>query len=329
MVDATSEIKQGDPRTRTDRAIGLLSRVPFRVSHPNMLRAPLAVALIIAAAAPAAAQNFDTVQVRTTPLGKGVYMLTGAGGNMGLSVGDDAVFLIDDEYAPLTPKIRAAIAALTPKPVRFVLNTHWHGDHTGGNKDHGEAGALIVAHDNVRKRLSTPQFMAAFNQSTPAQPKAALPVVTFNDTVTFWLNGDTVTAFHVAPAHTDGDAIVYFHGANVVHMGDVFVSAGFPLIDLSSGGSVHGFIKASERVLPVIDAKTKVIPGHGPLADKARLQAFHDMLVALRDRIQKEIAAGHSIDQILASNITADYDASWPSGRERFLRFAYQEMSKK
>ena len=294
-----------------------------------MLRACVAVALMLAVAAPVAAQNFDTVQVRTTSLGRGVYMLTGAGGNMGLAVGDDAVFLIDDEYAPLTPKIRAAIAALTPKPVRFVLNTHWHFDHTGGNKDHGEAGALIVAHDNVRKRLSTTQFVEAFNQSYPPLPKAGLPVVTFNDTVTFWLNGDTITAFHVAPAHTDGDAIVYFRGANVVHMGDVFVSAAFPFLDLSSGGSIHGFVTGTERVLRVIDANTKVIPGHGPLADKARLQAYHDMLVVVRDRLQKEIAAGHSLEQVLASKITADYDASWPSGRDRFLRFAYQEMSKK
>lgn len=284
---------------------------------------------MLAIAAPLGAQNFDTVQVRVTPIAKSVYMLTGAGGNMGLSVGDDAVFLIDDEYAPLTPKIRAAIATITPKPVRFVVNTHWHADHTGGNKDHGEAGALIIAHDNVRKRLSTPQFMAAFNQTVPALPKVGLPVVTFNDTVTFWINNDTVTAFHVAPAHTDGDAIVYFRSANVMHMGDVFVSAGFPLIDLSSGGSLHGFITATERALRAIDANTKIIPGHGPLGDKARLQAYHDMLVVLRDRLQNEIAAGRTIDEILASKITAEYDASWPGGRERFLRFAFQELSKK
>lgn len=275
-----------------------------------------------------AAQNYDTVQVRTTPLGHGVYMLAGAGGNMGLSVGEDAVFLVDDEFAPLTAKIRAAIAALSSKPVRFVLNTHWHFDHTGGNKDHGEAGALLVAHDNVRKRMSTDQFIEALNRREPAAPKGALPVVTFSDAVTFHINGDRVFAYHVDPAHTDGDAIVVFSEANVVHMGDVFLSAGFPFVDLSSGGSIHGFIAACERVLPTLTADTKVIPGHGPLADRARVQAFHDMLIVMRDRMRKEIAAKRTIEQVLASTITADYDKSWPGGRERFLRILFQELSK-
>ena len=289
----------------------------------------LTLLLTLFVSRPAAAQNYDTVQVRTTVLGKGVYMLAGAGGNMGLSVGDDAVFLVDDEFAPLTPKIRAAIAALTAKPVRFVLNTHWHFDHTGGNKDHGDAGALLVAHDNVRKRMSTDQFIEALNRAQPAAEKGALPVVTFNDTVTFHINGDDVVAFHVAPAHTDGDAIVVFRGANVVHMGDVFVSAGFPFVDLSSGGSIHGVIAACARVLPVLNADTKVIPGHGPLTDRARVQAYHDMLVVMRDRMRKEIAAGHTIEQVLASAITAEYDKSWPGGRERFLRILFQELSRK
>ena len=285
--------------------------------------------ILLCACRSVGAQNFDTVQVRTTALGKGVYMLTGAGGNMGLSIGEDAAFLVDDEFAPLTQKIRAAIAALTAKPVRFVLNTHWHFDHTGGNKDHGDAGALLVAQDNVRKRMSTDQFIEALKLAQPASPKGALPVVTFNDTVTFHINGDHVVAFHVAPAHTDGDAIVVFRGANVVHMGDVFLSAGFPFVDLSSGGSIHGFIAATERVLPILDAESKVIPGHGPLADRARVQAFHDMLVVMRDRMQKEIAARHTIEQVLSSTITADYDASWPAGRERFLRILFQELGRK
>jgi glyoxylase-like metal-dependent hydrolase (beta-lactamase superfamily II) len=293
------------------------------------MRRLLQLLLVLLVSRPVLAQNYDTVQVHTTALAKGVYMLAGAGGNMGLAVGEDAVFLVDDEFAPLTPKIRAAIAALSPKPVRFVLNTHWHFDHTGGNKDHGDAGALIVAHDNVRKRMSTDQFIDALKRAEPAAPKGALPVVTFNDSITFHINGDDVLAFHVAPAHTDGDAIVVFKGANVVHMGDVFLSAGFPFVDLSSGGSVHGFIAAAERVLPVLDANTKVIPGHGPLSDKARVKAFHDMLVVMRDRMKKEIAAKHTIEQVLASTITADYDKEWPGGRERFLRILFQELSAK
>jgi cyclase len=286
-------------------------------------------ALCLAVGARASGQNFDTVQVKTTQLAKGIYMLTGAGGNMGLSVGDDAVFLIDDEFAPLTPKIKAAIAQLTDKPVRFVFNTHWHFDHTGGNKDHGEAGALILAHDNVRKRMSTDQFIEALQRKIEASPKAALPVVTFNDTVTFHINDDDVVGFHVAPAHTDGDAIVFFRRANVIHMGDVFITAGYPFIDRSSGGSIHGVIAACERVLPIIDANTKVIPGHGALADRSKMQAYHDMLVVVRDRMRKEIAAKQTIEQVLASKITAEYDAAWPTNRERFVRILFQELSGK
>jgi glyoxylase-like metal-dependent hydrolase (beta-lactamase superfamily II) len=167
------------------------------------------------------------------------------------------------------------------------------------------------------------------NQRVDPAPRGALPIVTFNDTVTFWINGDTVTAFHVAPAHTDGDAIVYFRNANVVHMGDVFLSAGFPFVDLSSGGTINGFISACERVLRVVNAATKIIPGHGPLSDKARLQAYHDMLVVMRDRMQKAVAAGQTVDQVIASQITADYDQSFPGGRERFLRILHQELSKR
>jgi cyclase len=294
----------------------------MRVSFPALVLAALT------AAAPAvAAQNFDTVQVRSTLLTRGVYMLQGSGGNIGVSVGDDAVFLVDDQFAPLTPKILAAIAAITPKPVRFVLNTHWHFDHTGGNENLGRAGALIVAHDNVRKRMSTDQFIEALNRREPASPKDALPVVTFTDAVTFHINGDSVVATHVPPAHTDGDAIVHFVKANVIHMGDVFHNTGLPFVDRSSGGSIDGVIGTADRVLSIANAETKIIPGHGPVADRARLKAWRDAIAALRDRARAAVAAGQTVEQLLAANITAPYAKDWPGGHERFVRTLHQELS--
>jgi len=273
------------------------------------------------------AQNFDTVQVTSTRVAGNVHMLVGSGGNIGLMVGDDAAFVVDDQFAPLTPKILAAIKAITPQPVRFVLNTHWHFDHTGGNENLGQAGALIFAHENVRKRMSTEQFIEALNRKQPPSPGGALPVVTFTDTVSFHLNGDSIVVFHVAPAHTDGDAIVTFTKANVVHTGDVFVSDRFPFVDRSSGGTIDGIIAATERLFTVTNAQTKIIPGHGPLTDRARIKAYHDMLVVMRDRMRKEIAAKRTIDQVLASKITAEYDKDWATNRERFLRILYQELS--
>ena len=289
-----------------------------------------AVVAILFAAAPLAAQTpLDTVQIRTTPLAAGVYMLTGSGGNIGLAVGDEAVFVVDDQFAPLTPKILAAIADITNKPVRFVVNTHWHFDHTGGNEHMGEVGALIIAQENVRKRMSAGQFIDALNRQEPAAPAGALPVVTFTDGVTFHINGDSVVVTHVAPAHTDGDALVYFTKANVLHAGDTFITSGLPFVDLSSGGSIHGIIASAERVLAMTNDRTKLIPGHGPLADRARVQAWRDMLVVLRDRMTAEIKAGKTVDQVLAANITADYLKDWPGGHERFVRLLYQELSRR
>ena len=294
-----------------------------------MHRIRITAAATLVCAAPLQAQNYDTVQVRSTPVAGAVHVLVGSGGNIGLVVGDDATFIVDDQFAPLTPKILAAIKAITPQPVRFVLNTHWHFDHTGGNENMGQAGAVIFAHENVRRRMSTEQFIEALNRKQPPSPRGALPVVTFTDKVSFHLNGDSIVVFHVPPAHTDGDVIVMFKKANVVHTGDTFVSAGFPFIDRSSGGTINGVIGSAELVLRATNAQSKIIPGHGPVTDRARLQAFHDMLVVMRDRMKKEIAARHTVDQVLASKITADYDAQWPSGRERFLRILHQELSAK
>ncbi len=293
-----------------------------------MLR--LAVLALLATPAVLSAQaGLDTIQIRTQPLAPGVFVLFGSGGNIGLSVGEDAVFVVDDQFAPLTPKILAAIAALTPKPVKFVVNTHWHFDHTGGNENLGNAGALIVAHDNVRKRMSTEQFIEAINRREPASPKAALPVVTFGDAVRFHLNGDEIVVTHVPAAHTDGDALVYFSKANVLHMGDVFNMAGLPFVDRSSGGSIHGVIAAAAQVLGFVNADTKIVPGHGRVVGRTELEAWHRMLVALRDRLKTEIAAGKTLDQVLAAKLTEPYAKDWPGGHERFVRTVYQELSGK
>ncbi len=293
-----------------------------------LLRFAVVVALGVPAILPAQA-GLDTVQIRTQTLATGVYALFGSGGNIGLAVGEDAVFVIDDQFAPLTPKILAAIAALTPKPVKFVVNTHWHFDHTGGNENLGKAGALIVAHDNVRKRMSTDQFIEAINRREPAAPKDALPVVTFADAVTFHVNGDDIAVTHVPAAHTDGDALVYFTKANVLHMGDVFNMAGLPFVDRSSGGSIHGVIGAAERVLGFVNAGTKFVPGHGRVVGRTELEAWHRMLVSLRDQVKAQIAAGKTVEQVLAAKLTESYAKDWPGGHERFIRVAYQELSGK
>jgi glyoxylase-like metal-dependent hydrolase (beta-lactamase superfamily II) len=293
------------------------------------VRVALVLAATLCATSLHAQVNYDTIQVKSTPLARGVHMLVGAGGNIAVAVGEDAVFVVDDQFAPLTPKIQAAIAALTPKPVRFIVNTHWHFDHTGGNENFGKAGAMILAHDNVRKRMSTEQFIAALNRKEPAAPAGALPVVTFSDGVTFHINGDSVVVTHIAPAHTDGDAIIRFLKANVVHMGDAFNNAGLPFVDLSSGGSINGIITAAEQVYAMTDAQTKIIPGHGALANRDRLKQYREMLVALRARMQKEVASGKTVDQVLALKITEPYAKDFPAGHERFVRLLHEELSKR
>jgi glyoxylase-like metal-dependent hydrolase (beta-lactamase superfamily II) len=289
----------------------------------------LIAALACLASRAAAQANLDTVQVRSQLVAPGVYVLQGAGGNIGLAVGEDAVFVVDDQYAPLTPKILEAIARITARPVRFVVNTHWHFDHTGGNENMGRAGALLMAHENVRLRLTTGGLIEAVNRTEPPASPGALPVVTFTDAVTFHINGDSLRVWHVPPAHTDGDAIVHFTKANVVHTGDVFVSAGLPFVDLSSGGSIHGVIATAEQVLAVSDEQTRIIPGHGPVASRQRLQAWRDMLVALRERMRTEVAAGRTLEQVLAANISAPYATDFPSGHDRFVRLLYQELSRR
>lgn len=267
--------------------------------------------------APAAVAQPDLsrVEIKTTRLSETTYLMEGAGGNMGLSIGEDAVFVIDDQYAPLTDKINAAIAKITAKPVKFIVNTHWHGDHTGGNENFGKAGALLVAHENVRKRMSSEQFIEFMRTSVPPAPKAALPVVTFANAIAFHLNGDEVRVIHVPRAHTDGDAVVHFVNSDVIHLGDVYWNGLYPFIDTSNGGTVDGMIAACDQVLGIATEKTKLIAGHGPgLSDKAGLQAYRDMLATVSGRIKKMIAEGRKLEDITAANVSAEFDGQWGKG---------------
>lgn len=296
------------------------------------MKSRLVVTLSVLALASAAygQQDFSKVEIETQQVAPHVHMLIGSGGNIGVSSGEDGTLIIDDQYAPLTEKILTAIRGITSDPVRFVVNTHWHGDHTGGNENVGKTGAVIVAHENVRVRMSTEQFNRFRDTTTPASPKAALPVVTFTEDVSFHVNGDELHVFHVDPAHTDGDSIVHWKNANVFHMGDLFFSGRYPYVDLASGGNVNGIIAAAEKVLALANGSSKIIPGHGPLSTKADLQKYHDVLVEIRSRIQKQVTAGKSLDEVKASKPTAEWDAEWGSGfinGEQIVEFVYRSLS--
>jgi glyoxylase-like metal-dependent hydrolase (beta-lactamase superfamily II) len=299
-----------------------------------MKRVPLAGALWAAllAAPSARAQDWEAVEIGTQELAPGVYMLSGRGGNIGVSAGEDGVFIIDDQYAPLTEKIVAAIRAVSDEPIRFVLNTHWHGDHTGGNENLGEAGALIVAHDNVRERMSVEQFIEAFDSRTPPSPEGALPVVTFSASVTFHLNGDELHVFHVEHAHTDGDAIIHFRKSNVVHMGDTYFARVYPFIDVSTGGTIDGMIAAADKVLSIVDDDTQIIPGHGELSNKTELREYRAMLAGVRDAVAAEIAKGKSEDEVVAADPTARWNEEWGQAwlnAETFTRIVYSDLVRK
>jgi glyoxylase-like metal-dependent hydrolase (beta-lactamase superfamily II) len=297
---------------------------------PLRLRHILLGALALAGAA-AAQQDYSRVEIKAEKLSETTWMLTGAGGNLALSAGEDAAFLVDDQFAPLTTRIEAAVAKATAKPIRFVVNTHWHFDHTGGNENLGKAGALIVAHENVRKRMSTEQFIEFLNMKIKTEPRTALPVVTFTRDVTFHLNGDEIEIFHVPAAHTDGDAIVHFRRSDVVHMGDVHFNGSYPFIDTSSGGTVDGVVAAVDRVLAIAGEKTRIIPGHGPLATKADLAAYREMVATVGKRIRDAARAGKSLEDVQALKPTADYDATWGKGfitPQRFTEMIYRNVAR-
>ncbi len=294
------------------------------------MRFTFAAVCTLTKAGPSSAQDFDAVKIESIRVAANVYMLTGSGGNLGLSVGDDGAFLVDDQFAPLTERITAEVRRLTDKPIRFVVNTHWHGDHTGGNENLGKAGAIIVAHENVRKRLSTEQFMKAFDRTVPPSPEIALPVVTFTDSITFHWNGDEIQVIHVEPAHTDGDSVLYLKKANVLHTGDTYSNGMYPFIDTGSGGSIDGMIRAADRTLAIGDDETKIIPGHGPLSNKAELRGFQEMLKTVRDRVQKLVKEGKTRDEVVAAKPTKDLDEKRAKGfmqPDRWVGIVYDGMT--
>ena len=266
-----------------------------------------ALALVAIPLLAVAQQDLSKVEIKASALRGGTHMLTGAGGNMVASTGADGTFLIDDQFAPLSDRIRAALSTLSDKPLRFVVNTHWHGDHTGGNENLGKAGAVIVAHDNVRKRMSVGQLLRG--SQVPAAPGAALPVVTFASNLTLHLNGDDVRVQHVAHAHTDGDAVVKFERANVLHMGDVYFNGLYPFIDAESGGGIDGLLAAVEQGLALSDDATLVVPGHGPVSNRAELARYGAMLKGYRERIAGMKAEGKTLAQVIAAKPTAATDA--------------------
>ena len=276
-------------------------------------------------------RNFDAVQIKTTKVAEGIYMLEGEGGNIGVSAGEDGVFLIDDQFAPLTQKILAAVKAISEKPVRFVVNTHWHGDHIGGNENLGKAGAVIIAHDNVYKRMSVGGAITALKQNYAPYPKAALPVISFSQSATFHLNGDDVTSTHLPPAHTDGDSFVRFAKANVIHTGDVFAAYRYPFIDVESGGSVKGILAAIDRLLPVIDDNTRLIPGHGGLSSKKDVLAYRKMVATVVSRIEPLVKSCRTLQQVIDAKPTREFDEEWGKFRkpETFVEVVYRGLAPK
>ncbi len=271
-------------------------------------------------------QNFDTVQIKTTRLTASIYMLEGSGGNIGVLIGNDGIIIIDDQFAPLTEKIKTALSKISSKPVKFVVNTHFHGDHAGGNENFGGQGAIIVAHQNARKRLSTDYFFEAMKQTQKASPYEALPKVTFADSVTFHMNGETVHVFYAKNAHTDGDVIIHFKESNIFHCGDVFVRYGFPFIDQGAGGSIDGMITAIEGLILVTNDQSKIIPGHGVLSTKKDLIDYKNMLVTVRNRVADGIKQGKTLQQIADSDPLKGYVAVFD--KFFFVQAVYDSMKK-
>ncbi|MGD8729805.1 MAG: MBL fold metallo-hydrolase [Gemmatimonadota bacterium] len=288
---------------------------------------PLFLGCLLAVTPPLAAQNFAEVEISTTQVQGSIYMLQGSGGNIAVSLGDDGTLMVDDQYAPLTQKILAAIGRVGGGPVDFVINSHWHYDHSDGNENFGRAGATIVAHENSRARMMSAQIVSLSNRLQEAYDEEGLPKITFYQSMRFHYNGELIDVVHVGPAHTDGDAFIYFRDTNVIHTGDVFVRYGLPFIDNPNGGSINGMIDATWKIAGLIDDDTVIIPGHGQLSRRDDLLEYREMLVTIRDRIRGMMDEGHSADQIVAMNPAHGYAEPGP-GTERWIRAAVDDLSR-
>jgi glyoxylase-like metal-dependent hydrolase (beta-lactamase superfamily II) len=274
--------------------------------------------------------DFSKVQMKATKVAGNVYMLEGSGGNIGVSVGEDGLLIVDDQFAPLADKIRAALKGIADKKLKFILNTHWHGDHTGGNVAFGPE-ATIIAHDNVRKRLATEQKSTVFNSTTPASPKEALPVITFDQSLSVHFNGEDIRAIHFPHGHTDGDSVIFFSASNVVHLGDDFFAGRFPFVDLESGGSVEGLIKNIGELVNKIPADAKLIPGHGAISTLDDLKSYHRMLQQTTEIVRGKIAAGKTLDQIKSEGLPDEWKP-WGAGfikTDRWVETIYKSLTAK
>jgi glyoxylase-like metal-dependent hydrolase (beta-lactamase superfamily II) len=288
-----------------------------------------ALLLLSFAAVPASAQgDYSKVEIKVIKAAGNVYMLQGAGGNIGVSVGADGILIVDDQFAPLADKIRAALKTLGEGKLKFILNTHWHGDHTGGNTQFSSE-APIIAHTNVRRRLETDQNV--LGEAVKASPKEALPVVTFDDRLSVYFNNEEIRVIHFPHGHTDGDSVIFFTGSNVVHMGDDFFTGRFPFVDLDSGGSVEGARDNVGEILGKLPTGVKIIPGHGPLSSLDDLKLYHRMLVETIDLVQRQMRAGKTLDQIKAAGLPAEWN-SWGTGfikTDKWIETIYRSLSKK
>ena len=308
-----------------------------------MNRAGIAVvATIMALSGPAFAQqppaaappppDFSKVEIKTTDLGDNIYMLEGQGGNITVAVGKDGIIMVDGQYAPLHDKIKAAIEAISKKPIKYLINTHFHGDHTGGNELFARDGATIVAQVNVNNRLAAGTSNGLTGAKTPPAPPAALPSDTYSNFSKIRLEGRVADLKHIANAHTDGDTYVWFKTANVLSTGDTFTNGRYPNIDFANGGNIRGMITATDAYLKLVNARTRIVPGHGPLADKAALMEYRTMLISAHDRMAKLVKEGKSEDEVVAAKPFTDFDAKWAPtelASKNFVRVVYHSLADK